>query len=606
MRYPRNSMFNRLRMVLDRGLRMSNLTDAALAAYGEREAFRTDGSLRPLGHSGQSLTYGDVHRIVGRLAHLLTRAGLARFARVAIYKQNGIDYFLMALAVMRAGGIAVPVHGLLNPRDFTQYIEYCGCEMIYADGESFAPLNAAELPRVRIWIFPAAVAAAPAGSLNLERDLTEALPIAPPAPLNAHDDALIVHTSGTTGFPKGVLHSSHSLVRACRAQLLLNPIPMGERALSAAHQNHHISFTGLQLSLMAGAWSYVATDLSPRHLLETMQRERTNIFFAFPDIYLDLYREGMDRYDLSAMKLWFTGGDAMHEVHIRACTRHGRGRLFGVPTKGSAFIEFLGTSEAGSAALTKISTRKTTVYGRCVGRPTLVGPKVKVADEYGRVLPRGEVGRLMVKGPTLFKGYWNLHEKSHGVVVDGWWWTGDMAKQDRKGRYYQIDRDVDVVRTRNGPVYGLLLEEELLKCRDVAEAAVIGVPQPERGIVPVAVGHSLSGQPLDAAAVLTEVNSRHPPHMHLAALIDVGDASGLPRGLTGKVLKRQLRERYASWFERGDAAASTAVQPALEPDLQLPATALLAMERFPHAPQPPFPAEPDVPLHEHAGERQFL
>jgi long-chain acyl-CoA synthetase len=554
MKYQQNSIFNRLRFIFDDTLRMSNITDAAAAAYGSRDAFKTDGSLRYLGHQGHTLSYVDVHEVVSRLATLLLRAGLSRYGRVAIYKKNSIDYFLMSLAVMRAGGIAVPVHGGLNPKDFTAYAEYCGCEIIYSDTENFARLSAAAFPMVHRWIFAEAAENMPENSIVLERDLNSAVPMANAAPINVHDDALIVHTSGTTGFPKGVLHSSHSLIRACRAQLILNPVPVGERAMSAAHQNHHISFTGMQLSLLAGAWSFAATNLQPRHLLETMQRERTNIFFAFPDIYLNMYREGMERYDLSAMKLWFSGGDAMHEVHIRACTNLGRGRVLGIPMKGSFFVEFLGTSEVGSAALTKISTRKTSLYGRCVGRPTWVGPKVKVADECGRSLPRGEVGRLMVKGPTLFKGYWNLHEKLHGTVIDGWWWTGDMAKQDSRGRFYQIDREVDVVPTNAGAVYGLPIEEELLKCPDVAEAVVVGLAHPSGGLVPVAIAHSLSGRPLDTVGILKEINRRMPAESGLVDVIDAANADGIPRGLTGKVLKRRLREHYADWFTPNQAS----------------------------------------------------
>lgn len=561
MHYPTNSMFNRMRFVFDKHLRMANITEASSAAYGDAEAFATDGDISHLQIDDGRLTYRQVHEIVARLAQLLKQAGLSRFARVAIYKHNSVDYFLMALAVMRAGGIAVPVHGRMKPADFTHYANYCGCEMVFTDASNLSQLNPADFPKVKQWIIPTVQDHALETQLGeslmvLAQVYNNDLPLADAIEMNAHDDALIVHTSGTTGFPKGVLHSSYSLIRACRAQLILNPFPRGERVIAAAHQNHHISFTGLQLGIMAGIWNYVATDHTPKHLLEVMQEQQASVFFAFPDIYQALYREGMHNYDLSTMQAWFSGGDAMHEVHIRACVDQGHFALLGIKRKGSLFFELLGTSEVGSAALTKISTRKTEIYSRCVGKPTFVGPKVKVADALGNPLPKGEVGRLMVKGPTVFKGYWNLHEKLHGVVVDGWWWTGDMARQDDKGRYYQIDREVDVVHSSQGPVYGLPLEEELLKCNDVAEATIIGVDHPAVGVVPVAIAHSLSGNALDTEAIKVQVNALFPQPQHVFDVIDVGSAQGIPRGLTGKILKRHLRDQFAQHYHQTQAEQS--------------------------------------------------
>jgi acyl-coenzyme A synthetase/AMP-(fatty) acid ligase len=542
---------------MDRSLSMANITERAFAAYGEREVFVSDGPLDYLGFAQRRVTVGDVHRTVSKLAFLLVRAGLTRFDRVAIYKSNSLDYFLFSLAVMRAGGIAVPVHGGLNGSGFGRYAAFCGCQWVFTDPATFATLDMVDFPQIRTWILTRQPATRPAHCIVLESELQPDVPELAAARLNKLDDALIAHTSGTTSFPKGVLHSSHSLIRAIRAQLVLHPWPMGERVLMAAHQNHHIAFTGMLLALVSGAWVYVATDHNPRLLLSTLAQERANIFFAFPDIYQGLYREGLNRYDLSEMRFWMSGGDAMHEVHSRACVEQGRGlRLLGIPLRGSLFIELFGTSEVGSAALTKISSRYTRSYGRCVGKPTITGPKVKIADAHGRKLPAGEVGRLMVRGQTLFKGYWNAHELLHGVSVDGWWWTGDLARTDRRGRFYHLDRAIDAVESTSGLIASLPIEEELLKCDDVGEAAVVGLPHPRRGIVPVAVAHSLSGRLLDTAALLAQVNTVLEPRQQLAAVIDVGDPKGIPRGLTGKVLKQQLREHYADWFlKRGALVA---------------------------------------------------
>jgi len=116
-------------------LRISNVTERIAAAYGTPTPSRAEHSLDYLGVSSRTLTFSDVHTIVGRLATLLLGAGLKRFDRVAIYKSNSVDYFLMGLAVMRAGGIAVPVNGGLAPLSFKKYAEYTGCTMVYIDEE---------------------------------------------------------------------------------------------------------------------------------------------------------------------------------------------------------------------------------------------------------------------------------------------------------------------------------------------------------------------------------------------------------------------------------------------------------------------------------------
>lgn len=241
----------------------------------------------------------------------------------------------------------------------------------------------------------------------------------------------------------------------------------------------------------------------------------------------------------------------MHEVHIRQLVAQGAFlRLGGRRVIGSLFCELLGTSEVGMVALMKVSRMSTTRYGRCVGKRTPVSPRVKVADEIGRECPAGVVGQLMVKGPTVFKGYWNQHDRLHGVVRDGWWATGDMAVRTADGHIRQLDREVDVVHTEQGPVYGLLVEEEALKLPGVVEAVVVGgVPGRRGGDVDadraVLVLQAEDGWTLDERRTLEAIRRSGEQGARIADVAVVGSDSDIPRGLTGKVLKRVLRERLA-------------------------------------------------------------
>jgi len=180
------------------------------------------------------------------------------------------------------------------------------------------------------------------------------------------------------------------------------------------------------------------------------------------------------------------------------------------------------------------------------------GPRVKVADENGRRVKTGTIGRLMVKGKTVFPGYWNAHDLLPGVMKDGWWFTGDMVYKDGLGRYYHLDRLSDVVCTTNGNVYSLLAEERLLTHERVGEVAVIGLTHPVKGMVPVAIVQEKGAQQSPLPAAILEWARRELPLTTPIEAVIAVHKKDMPRGLTGKVLKRELREYYAAWFSGSD------------------------------------------------------
>jgi acyl-coenzyme A synthetase/AMP-(fatty) acid ligase len=161
----------------------------------------------------------------------------------------------------------------------------------------------------------------------------------------------------------------------------------------------------------------------------------------------------------------------------------------------------------------------------------------------------------MVKGDTLFKGYWNAHDMLNGTVLDGWWWTGDITFRDRWGRFYHLDRAADMIPKRNGIVYTLLMEEKLLTHPQVGEAVVIGLPTREKEMASVAIIHCKPGKTINKEDFLTWANEKLEPGMGLTETIVV-EPNDIPRGLTGKVLKRILRERYATMLIPSEISVS--------------------------------------------------
>ena len=545
-------MLQRFRFLFDRHLTVANCLEKSIAAYGaDTEILRFSGDQSALGLDGQSITLVQLQNVVNRLANLLLRHGFKRFDRVAIYKSGAVDYLIFSLAIVRAGGITVPINGKMRSQDVQHYLRYTGARIVFADAQSLKNLDADELAlERRVAIVTDAAEQVSPGVYALKTLLAQESAQFKPVEIAKHDDVMIVHTSGTTGFPKGVLHGSASIIHATKGQLAIQPFTRNNRILLAAPAAHHITQAGLYSCLASGVQAYVPSGESPEQILRLIERERSSVILAFPDTYQAICTLPLEQYRLDHVKGWMAGGDSSHEVHIRQLTAQGAFlKVFGHTLIRSAYIEFLGTSEVGFAALLKVSFSFTNRYARFVGRRTPVSPKVKIADAQGRPLPAGVAGRLMVKGPTLFKGYWNLHESLHHVHIDGWWWTGDIARRDRLGGYYHFDREVDVIMHQGQPVYSLPLEEELLRHPKVLDVAVVAMDDPH-----CPIGAVLELKP---NAQLSEVemstwirsNLRASPDIRVLVLPH-GEA--LPRGLTGKVLKRRLRERFS-----GSAAMAT-------------------------------------------------
>ena len=541
-------MLSRLKFIFDRKLTVSNALEKSIACYGDDfEVLRFSGDLERFGVKGHALTAASLKSLSDRISQTLVELGLKRHDRVAIYQRGNVEYMIYSLAIMRAGAITVPINGSLRPEDLQHYLDYTGARFVFTDSERLPNLDQAALAEGRqtAIVTDAGASAGKAGVVVLAERLVAVADTFRPVDIHVHDDVMIVHTSGTTGFPKGVLHGSYSIARATKGQLMIQPITRNNRILIASPANHHITQASIISCLAAGVPAYIPDGESAVDLLRTIEREKCSLILAFPDIYQGMCLAGLDRFDLSGVKAWMAGGDSSHEVHIRQFTAQGAMiRIFGKRLLSSMYLEFFGSSEVGFAALLKVSFSFTKRFQRYVGKPSMVSPKVKVADEEGRPLPAGVPGRLMVKGPTLFKGYWNAHDQLHGVQIDGWWWTGDVAMKTSSGGYYHLDREVDSIRSGETRVYSLQLEEELLKHPSVADVAVVELPTADEGTRAGAIVECHDGMHIDAVAFRTWMQHQLPAHSSLRVEI-LPPGVLLPRGLTGKVLKRRVREHYA-------------------------------------------------------------
>ncbi len=553
---------NRLRFIMDKRLTIANLMDKAATAHDDKPLFYLD-QPPAFGGLGSSISAGELLRFANRFGVLLTeRLGLQRWERVAVMKANHGDIVLMGMAVMRAGLITVPINGGMGADTARDYLAYTGATCLITDQATLIRLAAANaIPEAVRHILVTDQGGSTVTHDPRAIDLRHALDAVAedawlePPDLATDDDVLICHTSGTTGTPKGVLHTSGTLIAGVKGQLKVEPILRTDIMLSASPFNHFINHLGTLAMLAGRARAWLVGSENPCELLDLIDREGITVVFCFPHTYQAMLEQGLDRWSLASVRIWLAGADSSHEAMIRPFVQRGAFvRLFGRRLWSSLYADTMGSSEVGFAALFRFASSRSSQFGRLAGKPTFAGPKIRIADEQGRTVPHGQVGRFMVKGPTLFKGYWNAHDKLHGVVRNGWWWTGDVGYRDRRGNFYHYDRDVDVIHTADGPVYGLPMEEALLNQKNVAEAVVIGVPAGDGRQSAIALLQPVAKKLIDPDKV-REAAIREYPDARALVRIEVVDARDIPRGLTGKVLKRELRDRYAGIFDSAEAPA---------------------------------------------------
>jgi acyl-coenzyme A synthetase/AMP-(fatty) acid ligase len=557
----RTRPLNRLRVLLDRDLTAANAIDRACDWHPDSQLFHPERDSEFSALHGPSISPARLFEFVARFGGLLHEAGLQKGDRVAIIKSNHVDYFFLVLSVIRAGGIAVPINsGMRGPR-LERYLAYTGTRIVLTDASTFAAagIDPTHVPCVHVWAFPTSPPDFPAASIDVDHELERFGTDTPPATVQRDSPVLIAHTSGTTAFPKGVVGTSGTLVAGIKGHYIDEPITTRNRTGIAGHFNHLVYQSGLFASMLSNMAVWTLAPEDARAALRTIERERLNFFFAFPDVYLRMYHEGLDGYDLGTMRIWIATADTSHEVHMQAFCRTGAFlRVLGVPVMRSAFIEVLGSSEVGAGAIRRVrlpfERRRS---DRLIGWPTIGGPRVRLADESGRPQRRpGAIGRVEVTGPTVFAGYWD--GPTMGVKRrEKWTWIGDLAYRDRLRAFHHLDRAVDVVRTRAGPVYTLPIEEVLLQHPSVGEVCVMGLPHPREGEVPVAVVQPSPNARVDPAELLEWATSKSELSTPPADVILIADG-GIPRGLTGKILKRELRDRYASWFAGADELADEA------------------------------------------------
>ncbi len=484
------------------------------ATLGDSVAIRDDDG---------EVSWSELGDRVERLAARLIEAGLARGQSVAILGYSSIPYALVFLAAVRAGGVAAPLTTSASPDQLAGMAKDSGASHIFIDRAKLAELGDDCFPGMTRVVLDEDLDAwmAPAGTR------------APDFTPEPGDPFNIIYSSGTTGVPKGIVHSHQMRWRqfsATAASWLENGLPV--RSLASTPLYSNTTMVAFLPPLLAGGTTRVMRKFDVTRWLEYAASDRTTITMLVPVQYRRLMQEPrFDEFDLSALQIKYCTSapfpaDLKREVLDR------------MP---GALIEIYSMTEGGVVCL--LEAHKFPDKLHTVGRPA-PGSELKVLNDDDEAVPPGTPGNLIGRSQTMMMGYKNQPDKTREgywtdpETGDVWQRMGDIGRVDAEGFVELVGRAKDMIISGGFNIFPVDLEDELLKEADVVEAAVIGVPSERWGETPVGF---VTVRPDARApdAIRESVNARLGKTQRLAQLHAIDE---MPRSHIGKLLKTDLRE----------------------------------------------------------------
>jgi malonyl-CoA/methylmalonyl-CoA synthetase len=480
------------------------------------------------GTDGRQLCYGEVAQRSGRMLGLLQRSGVSKGDRVVVQVDKSIEAVLLYLACLRAGAIYIPLNTAYTPNEVGYFLQDAAPRLFVC-----TPAGKDALAGVaRSAGVPELLTLGSAGDGEVSEALESVAESEQIVDMASNELAAILYTSGTTGRSKGAMLSHGNL--ACNAQVLFDywhwrSADVLMHALPIFHV--HGLFVAMHCALLGGSRVIFMPRFDAQTVIDKLPE--TTVMMGVPTFYTRLLeRADFTRDSCANMRLFISGSaPLLAETH----------REFEVRT-GHRILERYGMTEAGMITSNPYDGER---IAGTVGF-ALPGVSARVADEQGNELPRGETGVLEIDGPNVFRGYWQMPEKTAAEFrPDGWFITGDIAVMSGDGRVTIVGRAKDLIISGGFNVYPKEIEAQIDELDGVRESAVIGAPHADfgEGVIAVVVA--------DGTRQLTEDSLIDALHGRLARFKQpkrVFIVDELPRNTMGKVQKNILRETYRESF----------------------------------------------------------
>jgi fatty-acyl-CoA synthase len=486
------------------------------------------------------LTWREVNARANRFTNAMQKLGLQRGDRVALYARNSHQWVEALFGLMKMGAVVVTINYRLTAAEAGYIAENCGARAIVCGATEIdnARKVATQSSNLKFLIGIGVEADDVENYETLVNIGDEREPVLE-TPLAYAEPAMLLYTSGTTGFPKGAIYTHGSLLVGMLVHVHAIGSRHTNRVMLPSPLYSAAGIAGIFCAVYVGS-PIALINFEPKLALETIQRERiTFTNFVPTTIQMLMARADIGDYDLSSLETLLYGGSPIPEPVLRdAMTK--------LPNCG--FRQTFAMTETGCAGtvLEPSEHREALENPACAhrllscGRPQ-INVDVRIADEQGNTLPPGAIGEIAVRTEANMPGYWNNAEATAKTLRDGWLYTGDMARMDEDGYFYLVDRKHDMIVSGALNVYPSEVERVLQEHPAVYEVAVIGVPSERWGeevkaIVALKTGAIATAEELIAHCGAQLAGFKKPK--------TIAFVEKLPRNLTGKILRRELREKY--------------------------------------------------------------
>lgn len=507
-------------------LTMGNVIRRAALQYPQRTAII---------YEDRIYSYREYNQRVNRVANALTSMGITFGEHVAVLGRNSIEFLEVCHACYKIGAVFMPINWRLAPNEIAFIVTNGNAEMliIEADFQDVVASVIDDLVGVALIVFDGEVAIP--GALSYKAVMPTFSDEEPNIEVNSEDDALIMYTSGTTGTPKGAVLTHGNICWDGIGSLSYCP-PMPYDCLLVSTPMSHVSGIHMQMTafLIRGLPLVIMRQWSPAEACDLIQKHRVTmaLILVTPLQQLIDFPQLRD-YDLTSLRLVLTAAAKY--------TREFVIRVMNELTIDHFFFGYGLTECAPLVALTEFSGQML-AHENTLGFPVWYDD-VRIVNEEDVDLPPGEVGEVIIRGPNVFKGYYNRPEANAEVLRNGWLHTGDLA-YFRENFLFFVDRKKDMIKSGGENVYSLEVEMALLAAnQQLAEVSVIGVPDERWGEAVTAFVVGKQGEKIKAQEILANAKQRIGGYKLPKAIYIVAE---LPKNVSGKVLKTHLAKMVAT------------------------------------------------------------
>ncbi len=467
----------------------------------------------------RKLTYEEINKRVSLTAGGLKKLGLNIKDPAAILIENCPEYIISYFAILRAGGISLPINTFLTPHEISYILNDASCKILIYSQKFLSHVEKIKknIPDLKAVVF-------------------EEVPRLAIEPYAGTDDevAVLLYTSGTTGFPKGAMLSHRNLISNAEACFKVMHLSHKDRVLLFLPLFHSFSFTVcVILPIYSGITIILLPSVKPfSKVIKSIFRDRITLFVAVPTVYNILSKKKMPfffRYIfkfLMNIRVCVSGAAALPEDTLYAFENR-----FKVP-----LLEGYGLTEA--APVVSVNPLEGVRKPGSVG-PPLPGVEAAVVGEDGTRMAAGEIGELIVRGPNVMRGYFNKEKETQETIKDGWLYTGDMAKIDSDGYIYIVDRKKDLIIIDGMNIYPREIEDVVLKYPNAEECAMVGMPDGKGFEIPILFIKKHENAIVNESEVRSFLSGQIAKFKMPRRIVFIEE---FPKTATGKIKKTELRK----------------------------------------------------------------